>query len=499
MAEYKTLGGLNLDIGGYTESVTRSKQTLEEVSRKNRGIGAKPETEEVELDSNFLEGIAQLFRDNGYEPKQPSEDSTTTPKDEVLDEYSKLMKSEIIQDAMREPVTLGESPNKLEDIYTTIDTYTATFDDQPTVDSEGETLEITQTQPQGLMSRPSDDTQVDKTELPSMAEEAAPTEEVSVDSEIISQRFLNAIGITGSLTEKGVQSEVKKVLKEQGMSDEEIANLVNKSLAAEVQPTDGKEYATDMFDLSSGKAVPKIDKIKEFAKDTFTNPVKAAAFVATVEAESATGLVESANYTRSASIKAANKGKFKDRRKKLVENIWNDSSNTYLDDEGVLRLNREGQEKFFNILYADQYRSGKYKLGNTEPGDGWKYRGRGLIQISGKRNYKLLGESLGVDLVNNPELLETNKDVMIQATLNYLKDSGFIFADITKNKLASIIGHSDNKDKDEANSRWKSTQRFYKEMYDEEMPTSSRAVASAPTSSPRPRRKPAGIIERPPF
>jgi len=301
------------------------------------------------------------------------------------------------------------------------------------------------------------------------------------------------------LTEKGVQSEVKKILKEQGMSDEEIANLVNKSLAAEVQPTDGKEYATDMFDLSSGKAVPKIDKIKEFAKDTFTNPVKAAAFVATVEAESATGLVESANYTRSASIKAANKGKFKDRRKKLVENIWNDSSNTYLDDEGVLRLNREGQEKFFNILYADQYRTGKYKLGNTEPEDGWKYRGRGLIQISGKRNYKLLGESLGVDLVNNPELLETNKDVMIQATLNYLKDNGFIFADVTKNKLASIIGHSDNKDKDEANARWKSTQRFYKEMYDEEMPTSSRAVSSAPTSSPRPRIKPAGTMERPPL
>jgi hypothetical protein len=245
MAEYKTLSGLDLDIGGFTESVTRSKQTLEEVSRKNRGIGAKPETEEIELDSNFLKGIAQLFRDNGYEPKQPSEDSTTTPKDEVLNEYSELMKSEIIQDAMRESVTLGESPNKLEDIYTRIDTYTATFDDQPTVDSESETLEITQTQPQGLMSRPSDDTQVDRTELPSMAEEAAPTEEVSVDSEILSPTFLNAIGITGSLTEEGVQIEVKKILKEQGMSDEEIANLVNKSLAAidadEVQLTDGKD------------------------------------------------------------------------------------------------------------------------------------------------------------------------------------------------------------------------------------------------------------------
>ena len=294
MAEYKTLGGLNLDIGGYTESVTRSKQTLEEVSRKNRGIGAKPETEEVELDSNFLEGIAQLFRDNGYEPKQPSEDSTTTPKDQVLDEYSKLMKSEIIQDAMRESVTLGESPNKLEDIYTTIDTYTATFDDQPTVDSEGETLEITQTQPQGLMSRPSDDTQVDKTELPSMAEEAAPTEEVSVDSKILSQRFLNAIGITGSLTEKGVQDEVKKVLKEQGISDEEATSIIDNSISAdEVQPTDIPEFSEEELRLSFTEYPSTKERAIEYANDIYpNNKVAAAALAATIKFEGMKNSVE---------------------------------------------------------------------------------------------------------------------------------------------------------------------------------------------------------------
>ena len=294
MAEYKTLGGLNLDIGGYTESVTRSKQTLEEVSRKNRGIGAKPETEEVELDSNFLEGIAQLFRDNGYEPKQPSEDSTTTPKDEVLDEYSKLMKSEIIQDAMRESVTLGESPNKLEDIYTTIDTYTATFDDQPTVDSEGETLEITQTQPQGLMSRPSDDTQVDKTKLPSMAKEAAPTEEVSVDSKILSQRFLNAIGITGSLTEKGVQDEVKKVLKEQGISDEEATSIIDNSISAdEVQPTDIPEFSEEELRLSFTEYPSTKERAIEYANDIYpNNKVAAAALAATIKFEGMKNSVE---------------------------------------------------------------------------------------------------------------------------------------------------------------------------------------------------------------
>ena len=240
MADYKTLSGLDLDIGGFTESVTRSRKTLEEVSRKNRGIGAKPEIETVELDNNFLEGIAQLFRDNGYEPKQPSEDTTTTPKDEVLEEYSKLMKSEIIQDAMKELSTLGESPNKLEDIYTSMDTDFVTLENQPTVDSEGDTLDIRQTEPLGLMSKVSPVVTSDK---PIMAETPSqPDLKADVDSEILSPRFLNAIGITASLTEKGVQTEVKKVLKEQGMSDEDITNLVNKSLAAiEVQPTDGKD------------------------------------------------------------------------------------------------------------------------------------------------------------------------------------------------------------------------------------------------------------------
>lgn len=78
--------------------------------------------------------------------------------------------------------------------------------------------------------------------------------------------------------------------------------------------------------------------------------------------------------------------------------------------EEVANQYARNPEKIANKVYGG-------RMGNADEssGEGWKYRGRGIKQLTGKENYQRCSEALGVDLVENPDLLLEPKYAALSA------------------------------------------------------------------------------------
>ena len=71
-------------------------------------------------------------------------------------------------------------------------------------------------------------------------------------------------------------------------------------------------------------------------------------------------------------------------------------------DKNTAKSYAKRQEMIANMVYG-----GRMGNGDKNSGDGWKYKGRGFIQLTGKTNYKSYGDYIGVDLITNPNLVAT--------------------------------------------------------------------------------------------
>lgn len=114
-------------------------------------------------------------------------------------------------------------------------------------------------------------------------------------------------------------------------------------------------------------------------------------------------------------------------------------------ESGRLKYARE----IWGPTSAQSRYEGRADLGNTQPGDGKRFLGRGLIQITGRANYSQVTEALGEDFMTYPTLLETPKWACLSAAwfwasrgLNELADAGE-FDRITRRINGGQTGRAD--------------------------------------------------------
>ncbi|HZH89487.1 MAG TPA: glycoside hydrolase family 19 protein [Pyrinomonadaceae bacterium] len=116
----------------------------------------------------------------------------------------------------------------------------------------------------------------------------------------------------------------------------------------------------------------------------------------------------------------------------------------------IAQLAHESAElRYFEEIASGKAYEGRKDLGNTQPGDGVKFKGHGPIQITGRANHAACGKALGLDLIKNPTLITQPPNAFRSAGwfwdsrgLNALAD-GRLFKAITKKINGGFNGLAD--------------------------------------------------------
>ncbi len=101
-----------------------------------------------------------------------------------------------------------------------------------------------------------------------------------------------------------------------------------------------------------------------------------------------------------------------------AEGLWR-VFRKYFDSLEHAQTYERQPERIANRVYADRIGNG-----DEASGDGWRYRGRGFIQLTGKDNYRAIGDRIGVDLVNNPDMVAEDHRVALLVSADYWDSRG---------------------------------------------------------------------------
>lgn len=116
-------------------------------------------------------------------------------------------------------------------------------------------------------------------------------------------------------------------------------------------------------------------------------------------------------------------------------------------------------EKIANHVYMDKNRSKRGALGNIYPGDGWKFRGRGIKQLTGRNNYEAFGSSIGISADEAAEYVATKKGALESACWFWSTNNIDRYADkddivgMSKRINGGTIGLEDRRNRYEAAKR----------------------------------------------
>ena len=97
----------------------------------------------------------------------------------------------------------------------------------------------------------------------------------------------------------------------------------------------------------------------------------------------------------------------------------------YFPNDGIAEEYARQPEKIANRVYANRMGNG-----DEASGDGWKFRGRGLIQLTGKNNYESCGNDLMINLIDGPEWLEGPQGAVSSALWYWNKNNLNSYADV---------------------------------------------------------------------